>query len=207
MASQTNQRYFQLIIAIITWLALALQLYLQIMNRTTSVAEAIVRFFSYFTILTNLLVAICFTSLLSKKNKWYSFFSNNSVLSAITVYIFIVGLVYNLILRSQWNPQGLQLIVDNLLHSITPLLTLIYWFLHVSVRDVQWKQTTGWLIYPALYFVYVLIRGASSGFYPYFFVDVSKLGYQIALQNAGLVTVTFLAVSFLVLWLGKMKKV
>lgn len=207
MTPTKNQQTFQMIIAIMAWVMLILQLYLQIVNRTTSVAEAIIRFFSYFTILTNILVAISFTSLLFPKNISYSFFSNNGVLTAVTIYILIVGLVYNIILRSQWDPKGLQLIVDNGLHTATPLLTLLYWFFYVSVKNIRWQQTLRWLIYPVLYLAYVLLRGSFSNFYPYFFINVSNLGYQIALQNAGLVTVTFLVVSFLLLWLGKMKRV
>lgn len=207
MTPTKNQQTFQMIIAIVAWVMIILQLYLQIVNRTTSVAEAIIRFFSYFTILTNILVAISFTSLLFPKNRSYSFFSNNAVLTAVTIYILIVGLVYNIVLRSQWDPKGLQLIVDNGLHTVTPLLTVIYWLLYVSVKEIRWQQTPRWLIYPVLYLVYVLIRGSYSNFYPYFFINVSDLGYNRAFQNAGLVTAAFLIVSFLLLWAGKNKRV
>lgn len=207
MTTTNNQRLFQFTIAIITWIMLLLQFYLQIANRTTSIPEAIIRFFSYFTILTNLLVAISFTSLLLPRSRWHSFFLRNTVLTAVTLYILIVGLVYNLVLRSLWNPQGLQLIADNGLHAITPILTLLNWFFYVSVKEIRWKQTAKWLIYPLLYLIYVLIRGSFSNFYPYFFINVSDLGYEIALRNAGFVTIAFLVVSILILLIGKMKSV
>lgn len=207
MTTTSNQRLFQITIATITWIMLLLQFYLQIANRTTSIPEAIIRYFSYFTILTNLLVAISFTSLLLPKSRWHSFFSRNTVLTAVTLYILIVGLVYNLVLRSQWNPQGMQLVVDNGLHAITPLLTLLNWFFYVSVKEIRWKQTAKWLIYPLLYLIYVLIRGWFSNFYPYSFINVSDLGYEIALRNAGFVTIAFLVVSILILLIGKMKSV
>lgn len=207
MIPTKNQRLFQILIAFVAWLMLILQLYLQIANRTTSVTEAIIRFFSYFTILTNLLVAISFTSLMFRKSRWHSFFYKSNVLTAVTVYILIVGLVYNLVLRSQWNPQGLQLIVDNGLHTITPLLALIYWFFYVSVKNTRWQQIPRWLLYPILYLVFVIIRGVFSNFYPYFFIDISKLGYATALQNAGFVTAAFLIVSVVLLWIGKLKRI
>jgi hypothetical protein len=115
--------------------------------------------------------------------------------------------VYNLVLRSLWNPQGLQLLVDNLLHTITPLLALIYWFVYVSTKEISWKQTPVWMLYPFFYLIYVMIRGSFSNFYPYFFIDVSKLGYTKALTNAVYVTVAFFLISLLLLWLGKKKKV
>lgn len=100
--------------AAIAWFAIVGQLYLNIENRVMSLPQTIIKFASYFTILTNILVAICFTYVAFKPNsKWGKFFSRPQVASAITVYIFVVGLVYNTVLRWQWSPQGLQLIVDN----------------------------------------------------------------------------------------------
>lgn len=207
MPTNRNQRFAQIIIALVAWFALILQLYLQIINRTTEVSEAVIRYFSYFTILTNLLVAICFTSLWVTNSKGFRFFSRSSTITAVTVYILIVGLVYNLVLRSLWDPQGLQLLVDNLLHSLTPLLALIYWFVYVSTKEINWKQTATWMLYPFFYLIYVMVRGSFSNFYPYFFIDVSKLGYTKALTNAVYVTVAFFLISLLLIWVGKKKKV
>jgi hypothetical protein len=207
MTPTNNQRLFQITIATIAWLMLLLQFYLQIANRTTSIAEAIIRYFSYFTILTNMLVAISFTSLLLPNSRWHSFFLRNTVLTAVTLYILIVGLVYNLVLRSQWNPQGLQLVADNGLHTITPLLTLCYWFAYVSAKNIKWHQTAPWLIYPFAYLIYALIRGSFSHFYPYFFINVDNLGYSKALLNAVFVTAAFLVVALLLVVAGKIKRV
>src|SRR5271170_5622365 len=113
---------FEITGAIIGWLAIILQLYLIIVNRTTSLPETIIRFFSFFTILVNILVALCFTFLAFKSTSgWGSFFSKQQALTAIAVYIFIVGLVYNIILRSLWKPEGLQRFVDESLHTIIPI--------------------------------------------------------------------------------------
>jgi hypothetical protein len=207
MPTNRNQRLAQIIIALIAWFALILQFYLQIVNRLTPVSEAVIRYFSYFTILTNLLVAICFTSLVVTDNKGNRFFNRPSTITAVTVYILIVGLVYNLVLRSLWDPQGLQLLADNLLHSLTPLLALIYWFVYVSTKEINWKQTGSWTLFPLVYLIYVMIRGSFSNFYPYFFIDASKLGYTKALTNAVYVTIAFFLISLLLLWIGKKKKV
>ncbi len=207
MPANRNQRFVQITIAVLTWAALILQFYLQIVNRTTEVSEAVVRYFSYFTILTNLLVAVCFTCLLLKNGKGYHFFSRASVVTAVTAYILIVGIVYNIVLRSLWDPQGLQLLADNLLHTITPLLTLIYWFVYVPTKEISWKQTVTWMLYPFCYLIYVMILGSFSNFYPYFFINAATLGYAEAILNSVYVTFCFLAVSLLLIWLGKKKKV
>lgn len=207
MPANRNQRFAQIIIAIVAWVALILQFYLQIVNRSTAASEAVIRYFSYFTILTNLLLAICFTSLLVKNSKGNRFFNRPSPVTAITVYILIVGLVYNLILRQLWSPQGLQLLVDNLLHTVTPLLAFIYWLLYVPTKEISWKHTAAWMLYPLFYLIYVMIRGSFSDFYPYFFIDAGKLGYTKALTNAVYITTAFFLVSLLLIWLGKKKKI
>src|SRR5690242_8083233 len=112
------KRTWTISIAIISWFALVLQLYLML-DRTATAGEsminAIINFFSYFTILSNIFVAIV-TTVSSFRSSSPGFFSRINVQSAIALYIFIVALVYNLVLRSQWNPKGWQLIADNLLH-------------------------------------------------------------------------------------------
>lgn len=55
--------YFFIALSILGWFALGSQLYLIIQNRIVSVPETVVRYFSFFTILTNLLVAICVSCL------------------------------------------------------------------------------------------------------------------------------------------------
>lgn len=70
--------------AIIAWSALSLQFYLILEKSTTSSWSTIIRFFSYFTILTNILVALCFSFLLSKTgSRSRRFFSNPNVITAV----------------------------------------------------------------------------------------------------------------------------
>lgn len=70
------------------------------------------------------------------------------MLTAILVYIMTVGLTYNTVLRSLWKPQGLQLLADNLLHSIIPFLYLVFWIFFVKKQSLQWKDVFSWLVYP-----------------------------------------------------------
>lgn len=201
------QKILQFSIAFIGWLAVVVQFYLMMQNRVATVPETIIRFFSFFTILTNILVAISFTILAIGKNaSSYRFFSTTNVITAITTYIFIVGLVYNTVLRSVWDPHGVQLYVDEALHVATPVLCLLYWFLFVPGRSLKWKDAIAWLLYPLIYLVYLLARGAVSNFYPYFFINVDELGYSKVFVNAVYVTLVFLLVSLLMIWAGRSLK-
>lgn len=172
--------------AAIGWFAVITQLYLQLSNRHVSVPATILRFFGYFTIDTNILAALCFTLIFSGSNSGLGrFFSRVSTLTAITVYIIIVGIVYNVILRSTWNPQGMQKLVDELLHSVTPILFILFWVFFAPIEELKWKNAFPWLIYPVAYMIYGFIHGAIAKFYPYPFVNVIQLGYTKALLNAG----------------------
>ncbi|MGJ8591147.1 MAG: Pr6Pr family membrane protein [Aquaticitalea sp.] len=158
------------------WLAVIGQFILIVMNREEEVFETIVRFFSYFTILTNILVALYFTNQIFNL-KGFKFLKNDSALTAITTFILIVGLVYQVVLRWIWQPTGFQMVVDELLHSVIPVYMLLYWFFYVNASNLKPRNLFAWLLYPILYFIIIIIRGRFSGFYPYPFIDVSSLGY------------------------------
>ena len=179
---------FLMIGAAITWFAVILQFYLIILNRVESVPETIIRFFSYYTILTNILVAFCFTVLLVKPNSRSGiFFSQPGVLTATTINITVVGLLYNLILRGIWSPVGFQRLADELLHVVIPILFILYWYFFAPKGGLGWKNAFAWLLYPFFYAVFVLFRGALSGFYPYPFIDANTLGFKkVVLNSVGL---------------------
>ena len=122
------------------------------------------------------------------------------------MYITIVGLVYNIILRSLWKPAGLQWIVDELLHSVIPLLFIVLWLFFVPKGKILWKSVLAWLLYPLFYLIFILICGPSSSFYPYPFIDVSKIGYNKMLINSAGMLLAFLVVSILFITLNRLKK-
>lgn len=195
-------------IAIVGWLSLILQFGLAMTNPVTpepGVAERFVRFFSYFTVLTNILVAITSTAIaFLPGTKLGGFFSRASVQAAVASYITIVGIVYSLFLRGVWDPQGWQAAADHLLHDVIPLGFVIYWFVFAPKAGVAWIDPIKWLIYPAAYIAYSLIRGAIVSWYPYWFVDVRQLGYSAALTNAAFVFVAFAVFGFIYLALAKL---
>lgn len=201
------KKNISILLAAIAWFAVLTQYYLMINNRVASIFETTIRFFSFFTILTNSLVAIYFTlSLLKKKNGYQSIIDKPGTLTAITVYITIVGLVYQIILRHIWEPTGTQMIVDELLHTIIPLLVIVFWYLYEEKISVTYKQIPLWLIYPFIYLIFILNRGYFSNFYPYPFVDVGSLGFSKVLTNSAGLIVLFICISALFIKLGKIIK-
>ncbi|MFT3907826.1 MAG: Pr6Pr family membrane protein [Ferruginibacter sp.] len=195
-----SQHIYLTILAILGWFALVSQLYLNLRYAEGDTIEILVRYISYFTITTNLLVAICCTTLLVKPGN--QFFSSQKTLTAITAYILVVGIVYNLILRSMWNPTGLQKIVDEILHVVVPLMFLFYWIFFTRKNKLEWTAILPWLIYPLVYLIFILLRGTASGYYPYPFMNVDELGFKKVLINSAGITVGLIVISLVLIGVG-----
>ena len=199
---QSLQRPYAALTALLGLFALVLQFYLMLSYAAES-GEAplrgVIRFFSYFTVLTNTLAvfALAATALRAK-----NFLARPNTQTAIAVYIVIVCVIYTLLLRNLWNPNGAQLLADYLLHYAMPGLYVIYWGLFVPKDSLRFRDAVSWLIYPAVYVVYMLGRGALIGQYPYPFLDAGSIGYMhIALNVVGLGAL-FLGLGIAAIWLG-----
>lgn len=189
--------------ALTAWFAVITQLVIYLDATTVSTAETFIRFFSFFTILSNILTAVCTTAALFKPGA--NFFTKQGMLAATAVYISIVGIVYNLVLRNIWNPVGMQKLVDELLHVAVPVLYVAWWIIFVPKEALKWKNAFTWLLYPLIYCIFILLRGIPSHYYPYPFMDVNAHGYPQVAVNCAFVCGAFLAVSFLFIAFGKIR--
>ena len=199
-STQTNtpKIIFGTIVAFLTWFSIVFQFYL-----TTG---SITNLFSYFTILCNLLVALSLSfSIFFPKTKTGIYFSSISVQTAIALYIFIVALVYNSVLRGLLILEGWQIVVDNMLHVVIPILYLLYWFFFVPKTYLNWKNGMYWILFPLFYLIYSLIRGAIVQWYPYPFLNADKFGYAHVLFNIGMMVFVFLLGAMGVIALTKIK--
>jgi hypothetical protein len=193
--------------AFLGWFALALQLYLMLVQAPAAMLSAVITYFSFFTILTNFLVALVFTAAAVRpRAQWGQWMLRPSVQASTAVYIAIVGMVYQLLLRHLWNPQGAQWVADVLLHSVIPVGYVLYWWLFAPRDELSWMNAIGWLVYPGAYLVYTLARGAVSGLYPYPFVDVNALGYGGVLTRAAGLMLVFLGMGLLIVAIARWKR-
>jgi hypothetical protein len=203
-------RVYVALAALAGWSGLAIQQYLIFYSRWTSGASllgGLVNFFSFFTVLTNTLAVVVLTyALVSRPSTARRFFLQPAVSSAIAVSIVVVGLAYSLLLRHLWHPEGFQFIADELLHDVMPVLFLIYWWRCVPKGTLRLKHIGLWVLYPLLYFAYVLLRGDLLGQYQYPFIDVGTLGYPQVFLNAGGILLGFVLVALLVVGLDKIAK-
>lgn len=188
---------------IFAWAGIGIQLVDMLQHRQQPILQSLIKFFSYFTILTNLLVALYFTASLFFSNTRTGIFSRKYArVTALTVYILVVGLIYNLLLRQIWTFTGWGLISNELLHTITPLYFLGYWFFVVKKSTLNYKTAFYWTIYPLAYMAYSLLRGSVVDSYPYPFIDVNLLGYSRVFINSIGIAVLFLALFYTFIAIG-----
>lgn len=184
--------------ALLGWFAIALQFYLVLAARVAhgaGILGGVINLLSFFTILTNLLVALAFSLQASgRATRMARFFGRPSVATGLAANIVLVDLAYSLLLRHLSHPQGLHLLADSLLHDLLPPVYLGYWWCFVARGRFGLGNLLRWAIYPVLYFTYVLVRGALFGLYPYPFVDVAQLGYARVLLNALAILLGFAAI-------------
>nr|WP_280639933.1 Pr6Pr family membrane protein [Pseudomonas sp. RGM2987] len=205
-----RQRFVS-VTALLGWVGLSIQLYLILLGRWelgASLLGGLVNTFSFFTVLTNILVAVVLTWELNERpstvRRWFLL---PSVRSGIAVSIALVGLAYNLLLRHLWQPEGWQFVADELLHDVVPLLYIAYWWRWVPKGSLHLGHVGLWMIYPVVYFAYVLLRGDLLAAYPYPFIDVAKLGYPQVFINAGGILLGFVVIALGVVgldrWMGR----
>lgn len=193
------------------WAGLSIQMYLIFHSRWTlgaSLLGGLMSFFSYFTVITNTLVATVLTcQLTSRESAARRWFLQPWVSSGIAVSIAVVSLAYNVLLRHLWDPEGWQWLADELMHDVMPLLFLAWWWMYVPKGTLRPRHMALWLLYPLLYFAYALLRGHVLAAYPYPFIDVDKLGYPQVLLNAGGLLVGFVTIALVVMgfdrWRGR----
>ncbi len=191
---------FTLLVAAVAWFGLGLQLFLSLRLTTAQGGTplgALVIYLGYFTVLTNLLVALSLSLSLQNTRPIARWCQRPGVASAVAVSIALVGLAYHVLLRHVWDPQGLQKLADVTLHYAVPVLTVLHWWVAVPPARMPWRAPLVWAVWPLAYLVYALLRGLWLQSYPYPFIDVAVLGYPRSLLNALALLVVFLLVGTL----------
>jgi hypothetical protein len=189
--------------AVVVFIALALQLYLSVRFAEASGKSAgygVVLYLGFFTITTNFLVLFASASPMLVPASWPGrFFVRPVAVGWVAASIAFVSVAYFLLLRHVWKPQGLQLVADVLLHYVVPALYVLFSFVALRATRIRWVLPWWWSIYPLIYFVYAMIRGALIGAYPYGFINAAALGYATTLRNAVFLLMAFLVLAYLLI--------
>lgn len=158
-----------------------------------SVATRFVRFFSYFTVESNLLVLACALTLVANPDRdglLWRVLRLDALLG-----IAITGVVFVTVLSGQVQHAGAAVWTNFGFHYFAPAWTLLGWILFGPRPRITWRVVAWAFIWPVLWIGYTLAHGAIYGWYPYPFLDVTKLGYVLTLRNTGFVFLAALGVA------------
>ena len=141
-------------------------------------------FYFYFTFLSNIFVNIYLMLLGLYKmgiNKLKKIVGNPYIQGMITMYIFITGVIYCFILFPHleyypWDGEmGYANFVNLYNHIATPIIMFILWFTPITDVKLDNKFLYISLIFPSIYFIFSVIRGAIVHWYPYPFCNPKEL--------------------------------
>ncbi len=157
-------------------------------------------FLSYFTILSNIGAVVVLGSLALRPALVGS--EPFVILrGAVTVYMAITGIVYNVLLAPAAADVSTQLAwVNSIVHVIGPVVVVVDWFVDRSPVRPTLGQAATWLIFPAVWLVYTMIRGPLADWYPYPFLnpDLHSVG-EIVVTCIGIL-VAFVLVGLIIRW-------
>jgi hypothetical protein len=174
------QRAYAGAFALVGWFAVVGQ---YVVGRDFDLASTI-DYFSYFTHLSNILVALTLSAAAvapaSPLGRWL--LRPATALATVT-YITITGLTYRFLLASLYDLSGWTLFFDRLLHYVMPPAFVLFWLVCVPKGRLTASNVLWMLVPPLVYAAYTFIHGPWTGFYPYPFVDLAKLGVLLTARN------------------------
>ena len=157
------------------------------------------RFFSYFTTESVLLVAITAFTLMrapDRDGRWWRIVRLNTM-----VGITITGLVHWFLLHPMDHFTGWLWISDTLTHVVVPIVAVAGWLVFGPRRRVSPKVVAAGMVWPLAWLAYTLVVGAITGWYPYFFLDVTQTGAGGVVIYSVAILLLWVIVSG-VFWLG-----
>ncbi|VXB59340.1 Pr6Pr family membrane protein [Plantibacter sp. T3] len=201
----TASRVVYLLIAVIIAISLVIQIVLVItggadarsggVDMSVGLATRFARIFSAFTILSNLIV-FAVSVLLAidplRDGRLWRVARLDALLSIV-----ITGIVYAVVLAPQVNLTGWALVITIGFHYLSPWLTLGAWLVFGPRPRFTWSTVAWAFLWPLAWVVFTFIRGGITGWYPYPFLDATRLGFDGAVRNALMVLVV--AIVFAVL--------
>lgn len=188
-------RIFAACIATAAWIGLIVQF--ADLHRANSAVLSLWMMFAFFTITTNVLVAVVFSSIAIDRGVLRS----DWIIAGTMLSILLVGVVNALLLWGQLELSGGSALVDKLLHVVTPVSTLLFWIFFARKGGLTWRDPLLWAIYPLVYLVYGIARGATTGKYAYPFLNVLTLGWSRTAINALSIAIAFMVCGYAIVWI------
>ena len=204
----TRARSVHLVVAGVAWFAVLLQLVLVVQGSVIldetdppGLAARIYRFFAYFTIQSNLLVAV--VSTMQVRDPACGSRGWRVVRAAALVGITVTGLVHFVLLRPLLDLDGADWVADKLCHVVVPVLAVAAWAWVGPRPRADLRVAVYALCWPVAWTVWTLVVGQVDGWVPYPFLDPAEDGWgAVGIACLG-ITLLFLLLFALYVWLDR----
>ncbi len=194
-AFSRSARTLALVIALTAWIGLAVQFHVS-SDRVGPPLATLWSMARYFTILTNLALAVTFTGVAAGRPG----FGAPSLLGGVTLAILLVGVIFSLLLSDAFHPDGIEHLSNFLMHYVAPVLTPLFWLAFAQKGRLRLRDPLIWAAFPLTYLGYALLRGRVDGHYPYAFMDVALIGETHVAVNVAIISVGFMAAAYGLVW-------
>lgn len=136
-----------------------------------SLPNMLIYYWTFLTNLSNLGLILVYLSALTAW-RWLGWFRHPVTRAGVAGLITLVMVYYQVMLAPALidMPQGI-VISNILLHTVTPILFLLWWLLFNPHGTLRFLDLPMMLVPGVTYVVYVLVRGLIAGEYPYTILD------------------------------------
>lgn len=190
-------------------LSLVVRTYLTVGSRLESgdnLVGALAFLFTFFTVLTNLMMALCYLAALTNWS-WLDWWNRPFARGLTAGSIVMVSVYYIFFLSGLESFTGIDNALNIYMHYAAPWFFVVWWLLTPGHGTLRFADIPKMLLYPLVYVIVVMVRGALVHEYPYPVLNIEKLGYgPFAIGCLGMLAgfVVFYALTVAVdRWLGR----
>jgi hypothetical protein len=193
----STARAWHALVALLALIGLGIEYHATIVGHPGEIARRTVIYFSFFTILGNLLVATMAAGFTISR-LWAQ---APAARTATTLYIVVVAIIFQLLLAAIVKPAGIDWWGNMLAHQLVPVLWVIGWLAFGRHGGIRVTAPLLWLIFPAAYGAWTLLHGAWTNWYPYPFLSIKTEGGQQVAINMAWMALFFLILGYVVRWI------
>lgn len=175
-------------------------------------------FYAYYTNLSNfvcmgVVVAALIQTVKKAKHNEDGFVQTAPSFTILSVILILVTfLVYNILLAKENTVQDYFLSPSNLLmHVILPVMFILHWVLFYEHGKMRWYHPLMCTVMPLIYVAFILVRAAilknvqGAMLYPYFFLNVDKLGWGGFFAWLSILVVLFVIIGYIFFFFDNFK--
>ena len=162
---------------------------------------------NFYTIWSNIAVMVFYIYYLTRKDEKEGLLR---IKGGIVLGITLTFIVYNVLLLPTVKPEDFYNWKNYTLHYIVPLLCIFDCLFYDKVK-YKYPDPLYWTIFPLFYAIFALVKGivypvnipGEDSPFPYFFVDINKLGGLGVARYIIIICVFYIILGYVVLFIKK----